>query len=161
MAIDAFLQFDPAVKGESVAKGMEGQIDILAWSWGMSQSGTTHMGTGGGAGKVAIQDLSFTKYVDSSSPNLLAKCCTGEHFTTATLTIRKPGKTPLDYLIIVFTDLIISSVSVGGSGGEERLTENITINFSKFEHKYRKQKTDGSGDSWIPAGYDIAKNAEV
>ena len=43
------------------------EIDVLAWSWGMSQSGSMHMG-GGGAGKVNVQDLSFTKYIDKSTP---------------------------------------------------------------------------------------------
>ena len=37
---------------------------MLAWSWGVSQSGTMHIGTGGGAGKANVQDLSITKYVD-------------------------------------------------------------------------------------------------
>ena len=66
MAVDAFLKMD--VKGESVVDGHEESIQILSWSWGMSQTGTTHRGTGGGAGKVDVQDLSFTHFVDSASP---------------------------------------------------------------------------------------------
>ncbi|MGI4877263.1 MAG: type VI secretion system tube protein Hcp, partial [Janthinobacterium lividum] len=33
-------------------KATKQAIDLLAWSWGMSQSGTFHSGSGGGAGKV-------------------------------------------------------------------------------------------------------------
>ena len=44
MAIDSFLKLGD-LKGESQVKGFENQIQILAWSWGMSQSGTTHHGT--------------------------------------------------------------------------------------------------------------------
>jgi type VI protein secretion system component Hcp len=28
-------------------------------------------GRGGGAGKVSVQDISFTKYIDKSTPNLI------------------------------------------------------------------------------------------
>jgi hypothetical protein len=34
---------------------------------GMANSGTAHIGGGAGAGKVSVQDLTLTKYVDSSS----------------------------------------------------------------------------------------------
>ena len=85
MAVDAFLKLD-GVKGESVSKGHQGEIDVLSWAWGLSQSGTTHSGTGGGAGKVNVQDISFTHYVDAATPNLIQACCTGKHFASAVLT---------------------------------------------------------------------------
>jgi type VI secretion system Hcp family effector len=97
MAIDSFLKLG-TLKGESVVKGFEDQVQVLAWSWGMSQSGTTHTAQGGGAGKVNVQDLSFTHYVDSASPNLIKACCTGEHFDSATLTMRKAGGSALEYV---------------------------------------------------------------
>ena len=52
MALDMFINMGPNIKGESKdkAQGPKGDIDILAWSWGMSQSGTSHTGGGGGAG---------------------------------------------------------------------------------------------------------------
>ena len=53
---------------------------------------------------------------------------------------------------------LISSISSGGSGGEDRLTENISINFGNFQYEYTPQKEDGSGDSVLPFGFDIAKN---
>ena len=38
-----------------------------------------HTGGGGGSGKVNVQDLSFTKYVDKSSTDLMLFCCNGKH----------------------------------------------------------------------------------
>ena len=49
MASDMFLDLGDTIKGESKDKVYEGKIDILGWSWGMSQSGTFHEGGGGGA----------------------------------------------------------------------------------------------------------------
>src|SRR6185503_10736585 len=76
MAMDIFMKI-AGLKGESVDKTHAGEIDVLAWSWGMSNSGSAHVGGGAGAGKVNVQDLSFTKYIDSSSPSFYLTVCTG------------------------------------------------------------------------------------
>jgi len=157
MALDSFLKLGE-LKGESVVKGFEDQIQLLAWSWGMSQSGTTHMASGGGAGKVNVQDLSFTHYVDSSSPNLIKACCAGTHYATGTLTMRKAGGTALEYVKITLNDIIVTSVSSGGSGGEDLLSENVSLNFGKFKYEYQPQDNTGAKKGGaISAGYDIAK----
>ena len=88
------------------------------------------MGGGAGAGKVNVQDMSFTKYIDSASTALMLACMTGAHYNKANLVVRKAGTTPLEYLKIEMTEVLIASVSTGGSGGEDRLTENISINFA-------------------------------
>lgn len=158
MAVDAFLKMD--LKGESVVDGHENEIQILSWSWGMSQTGTTHRGTGGGAGKVNVLDLNFTHFVDSASPNLALACCTGKHFKEAVLTVRKAGEKPLDYFILTMTDVIVTSVSTGGSQGEEMITENVTLNFAKLKESYQPQDNKGGkAGGAIEIEYDIAKNA--
>lgn len=160
MAADIFLKLDD-VSGESKDDKHKDEIDVLSWSWGASQSGTSHMGGGGGAGKVSVQDLSFTKYVDSASHLLLLDCCNGQHIKKGVLVVRKAGATPLEYLKITMEDIIVSHVSTGGSGGEDRITENITLNFSKFKFEYTPQKSDGSGGGTKETGWDIAANKKV
>jgi type VI secretion system secreted protein Hcp len=159
MAVDIFLKLTD-VKGEAMDKSHKDEIDVLAWSWGASQSGTTHMGGGGGSGKVSVQDLSVTKYVDAASNSLLRCVATGEHIAEALLTVRKAGKKPLEYIKLLMKDCIVSSLSTGGSGGEDRLTEHITLNFAKFEYTYVTQKADGSAGTNMPFNFDIAANAE-
>lgn len=160
MAVDMFIKIGD-IKGESEdTKGHKEEIDVLAWSWGMSNSGTTHMGGGGGSGKVNVQDLSFTKYIDASSNALLKACCEGKHYDDATLVVRKAGGTPLEYIIIKMEEVLITSVSTGGSGGEDRLTENVTLNFAKFMYKYQPQDAKGAKlGGTKDYGYDIAGNA--
>ena len=159
MAMDMFIKIG-ALKGESKDAKHTGEIDVLAWSWGVSNSGTTHTGSGGGAGKMNAQDLSITKYIDKSSPDLLLAACNGKHFPTANLVVRKAGEKPLEYLKIDLTDVLISAVSTGGSGGEDRLTENVTLNFAACKFHYTPQKADGSGDAVATVGWDIAKNVK-
>ena len=162
MAIDAFLKLGD-IEGESQVKGFEDYIQVLAWSWGMSQSGTTHMGKGAGGGKANVQDLSITHYVDAATPRLMTACCSGEHFKDGgELVLRKAGKEALIYLTYKFSPVIITSVSVGGSEGEEQLTENFTINFGKFEVSYQPQSATGAAEGGTKdGGWDIVSNAEV
>ena len=160
MAVDMFLELK-GIDGESVDDKFKGKMDILAWSWGMSQSGTTHMGGGGGAGKVSVQDISVTKWVDKASPLLMLFCSNGKHVAEGTLTVRKAGEKPLEYMKIKMTDIIITAVSTGGSGGEDRLTENVTLNFAKVEYAYVEQKVDGSGHPPKEYKWDIAANKQL
>jgi type VI secretion system secreted protein Hcp len=162
MAMDMFLKLGD-IKGESRDKESSkvGTIDVLAWSWGLSNSGTAHVGTGAGAGKVNVQDLSLTKYLDSASPSLILACCNGKHFPEATLSVRKAGETPLVYLVIKMTEVMVTAVSTGGSGGEDRLTENVTLNFAKVEVSYTPQDATGKAGNPIPVGWNIAENVKV
>ena len=160
MAVDMFMKID-GVTGESKDSGHPDEIDVIAWTWGLQQSGSRHMGGGGGSGKVNVQDLSFTKYVDKSSTDLMLFCCNGKHVKEATLTVRKAGESPVEYIKVKMSDCLISGVTTGGSGGEDRLTENVTLNFAKVEVEYTPQKEDGSGDAPSAMGWDISKNEKV
>lgn len=160
MATDMFIKIGD-IKGESKDEAHKEEIDVLAWSWGMSQSGTSHVGGGSGAGKVSVQDISFTKYIDKSTTDLMLACCNGKHIPEAILTVRKAGENPLEYLKITMSDLLISSVSTGGSGGEDRLTENVTLNFGKVKVDYAEQTEKGVAGAKPKMGWDIVKNIKL
>lgn len=157
MASDMFIKIKD-IKGESKDHAHKQEIDVLAWSWGMSNSGSAHVGGGQGAGKVNVQDLHFTKYVDKSSPYLLLAAAKGTHIGEATLVVRKQGGTPLEYITITMQEIIITSVSTGGSGGEDRLTENVTLNFAKVKFKYIEQTEKGAEGDKPDMGWDIQAN---
>lgn len=159
MAVDMFIKIGD-VKGESRDKTHKEEIDVLAWSWGMSNSGSAHVGGGAGAGKVNVQDLSFTKYIDKSTPDLMLACCNGKHYPTATLVVRKAGEQPLEYLTITMTEVMVTSVSTGGSGGEDRLTENVTLNFAKVKVDYKEQTKTGTGGATPSMAWNIAENVK-
>ena len=113
---------------------------------------------GGGAGKVSVEDINVTKWLDKSSPLLLKACCNGSHIKEMNLVVRKAGEKPLEYLKLKLSDCLISSVSPGGSGGEDRLTENISVNFGKFQVTYTAQDAKGAPAGEVPFGYDIKAN---
>lgn len=109
------------------------QIEIHSWSWGATQT-VIRSGSGGvGAGKVQFQDFHFTKQVDKSSAKLFRACATGQHFPSATLVVRKKGGGQQEYLIVKFSDVLVTSYSSGGSGSDALPVETISFNVGEVD----------------------------
>lgn len=149
-AIDMFLKLS-TISGESVDVVHRNEIDVMSWSWGMSQAGSAIIG----AGKPTIQDISFTKLVDASTPLLLTSVVTGSIIPSAILTVRKAGGTPFEFLKITLTNVMVSSVSNSGSGVQGVLTETVTFSFQQFRVDYVIQKADGSAGTTITSSYKM------
>jgi type VI secretion system secreted protein Hcp len=159
MATDIFLELD-GIKGESADAKHKEAIDLLAWSWGLSNGGTFHSGSGGGSGKASFQDISFTKYIDKATADLMYACASGKHLKKGTLYVRKAGEKPLEYLTYTLEEILVSSFSSGSSSGEERATENVTLNFAKVKVQYKTQDTTGAGKDGGTFTWDIAANTK-
>jgi type VI secretion system secreted protein Hcp len=86
-------------------------------------------------------------------------CCNGRHLEEAVLTVRKAGEKPLEYLKLTMTQVMVTAVSTGGSGGEDRLTENVTLNFAKVKCEYFMQSKTGGKETGGQMSWDIAANA--
>ena len=146
-AVDMFLKVTD-IKGESTDIRHKDEIDVLAWSWGTS-TGTARTRRGV-LPAACIQDLSLTKFVDSASPQLILNGVTGAVAADAVLTMRKAGdKAPLEFLVLKMSNVSVVSYQTGGSGGEDRLTENVALRFESLKGEYRRQKPDGTLDAPI------------
>lgn len=157
MAVDVFLKLGD-IKGESTDSKHAGEIEVLSWSWGIAQTGTMGYGGGGGAGKANFSDLSFMHALDKASPVLMKACAMGEHLADATLTARKVGKGPQDYLIVKMKEIFITSIQPSGS--TEHPMESVSLQFGHVDLEYKPQKADGSLDAGIHFIFDIKKNLD-
>lgn len=162
MAVDIFLQLANGIKGESQDATHKDEIDVLAWNWGLTQSGTTHVGGGGGGGKVEVADITLTKYVDLASNDLIKRATSGEHIKDGKLIVRKSGGgAPVEYFIIDMENVMITSYQTGGSkDGLDRIQETLTLNFRKFQVTYTLQEDSGVAGPQSSTGWDIAENQE-
>jgi type VI secretion system secreted protein Hcp len=159
MASDIFAKIGD-IKGESLDDKHKGEIDVLSWSWGVTQTGTMAHGGGGGEGKAHFNDFNFTHHVDKASPVLLKACATGEHIKEATITVRKAGKGQQEFLIIKMNDILITGVAPSGAGDGAATAEHIALQFAKVDLEYKPQKADGSLDAGLHFKYDIKGNKE-
>lgn len=162
MSVDMFLKID-GIPGESTDDKHKKEIDVLSWSWGMQQSGTTHLGPGAGSGKVSISDMTFSKYVDQATHNLILACSSGKHIKDAVLTVRKAGgDTQVEYMKITMKEVLVSSYNTGGNkDGLDRIVEHVTLNFAEFKVEYTEQTKEGTPGATSSAGWNMATNKKV
>jgi type VI secretion system secreted protein Hcp len=142
VAANYFLKFDPEIQGESMQDDHTGEIEILSFSWGVTQSGGYSYGSGGTSAKANVQDLSVSFRMCPASPKLMQYCATGKHLDSALLTCLEASETPQKYLEITLTDVVVSSYQTGGSGDDKPI-ESMTLNFAKVDQEYFKQDDKG------------------
>ena len=157
MAPDIFAKIGD-IKGESLDAKHKDEIEVLSWSWGVTNAHPPGTGGGGGAGKASFRDLSFTHNIDRASPLLMRGCATGQHLKEATITHRKAGKGQQEFLIIKMNDVIVTGVNSGDS--ENAHVETVSLAFAKVYLEYRPQKADGSLDAGVHFKYDLKAQKE-
>lgn len=161
MAQDMFIKL-AGIDGESSDSGHKNEIDVLSWTWEITQASNMHSGGGGGTGKATVGDLHFFHAVDKATPNLMKYCLTGKHLGEAILCVRKAGGTPLEYLKITMNDVVVTKVRPFGSINDEgRIAEEVCLSFAKVKEEYVVQNAQGGSSGAVTASYDIKGNKEA
>ncbi|MEW5801051.1 MAG: type VI secretion system tube protein Hcp [bacterium] len=162
MAFDAFVKID-GIPGESTDDKHKDWIEVLSYSFGISQPTSSTVSSAGGASaeRANFQDFSIVKMLDKASPKLALACASGTHIKEITIELCRAGGDKVPYMEYKMNEAIISSVQVGGGGGGEP-TESLTFNYAKIQWTYTQQKrADGTPGGKVSAGWDLAKNAKV
>ncbi|MGF1579069.1 MAG: Hcp family type VI secretion system effector [Gemmataceae bacterium] len=159
--VDYFLKI-PGIEGESTDEGHGGEIEVQSWSWGETNSATHESGTtGGGAGRVAVQDFTFTMEANKATPVLMQYCATGKHITEeVVLTCRRAGEEQQEYFFIKMKNVYVTSYQTGGSSGDIVPIDAITLNFGAIMLEYMPQKEDGTLDAAIPGSWNVQTNTK-
>ena len=131
------------IKGESQDDQHKGEIEVVSWSWGMVAKAS--IGGGTATGKATINDLRIVKRVDSASTALMGALRTNEPIQKAVLTLRKAGKSQLEYLKITIeqgrvVSLIVDTVETASTPD---IVERVSFSFNKIEVEYVPQGKDG------------------
>jgi type VI secretion system secreted protein Hcp len=131
------------IKGESQDDQHKGEIEVLGWSWGMQ--GRPTLGGGTATGKATIHDLKIVKKVDTASTPLMLALRTNEQIQKAVLTLRKAGKSQVEYLKITIEQGRVTSLIIDGgdSSGSPDVVEKVSFSFNKIEVEYVPQGKDG------------------
>lgn len=163
MATNIFLKIEtPEVKGESTDSGHKDQIEILGWSHSFHQPTSPVRSTAGGGTveRANHADLTFTKYVDMSTTDLMKHCWSGQHFGKATIQAFRSGGVDqqVEYLTIEMEDVIISNISISAGAGDIPV-ENISLAYGKITYKYdpADEKTGKKAGS-KPISHDLKTN---
>ena len=152
MAIDTHIKFD-GVDGESAHKDHKGEIQVISWSWQVSNP-SAPFGGGSGQGKGDPGHFSFQHNYDKASPVLAKRCADGLHFKEVTLTARKSGEGQKDFLKVVMKAVFISSAAASGGGGGE-IFESVSMTYGDIDFDYKPQDAKGGLGSSVKFGWDV------
>lgn len=152
MSSDATIKFD-GIEGESAKP--KGEIEVMAWNWGVTQSTGATSGGGSGKGKAVPGDFMFTHRYDKASPVLAKHCVAGKHFPTVKLTVRKAGEGQQDFLSVAMKEVFITSVSPAGSSGGE-VMEQVSCSYKDVEFAYKPQDDKGALGGEVKFGWNVA-----
>ena len=158
MAVDYFLKLD-GIPGDSTDAKHKGEIDVVAFSWGVARPGSPAPGRGG-AGKAIFEDLLVVARTSKASPKLWQACATGQHLKSAVLVCRKAGKAPVEFLKITLEDVTITSYEIEGSD-EELPLDQVALGFAKIETEFVSADPKGKPQPPVKTGWDLKKNAKV
>lgn len=128
------------VTGEAGDSEHKGEIDVVSWSWGLQAS--TSVAPGQAGGKATISELRIVKRVDQSSPTLMSFLRGHKLIPQALLTVRKAGKTPLEYFKIELENVRVTSLETESENSE--LVERVSLGFSKVKVSYIPQDATGA-----------------
>jgi len=90
-----------------------------------------------------VSSFNIMKKTENSSCDLFQACCSGQHFPTAKVVMRKAAGTAGKqgtFLQYDFTDVMVESIQwSGSSGGDDTPTESVSFAFAKVKIAYSKQ----------------------
>lgn len=146
---DMFLKIGD-IKGESTDKSHPGEIEVLAWSWGISGPIASDAKKASGQPACA-QPLVVDKFVDTATPPLVTSAALNTTIASAKLTVRKPGDTPTEFLVVNLAGVTVKALSNGGAKGDERMKETLALGFTSATITYRLQNPDGTPGTPVSA----------
>lgn len=153
--VDMFLKLD-GVLGESAdaKNSVEMQIDGFRLQAESPRDAHTNLATGA----PRMSPLTIRAKVEQATAKLFDKATFNKPISKATLTCRKAGTKPLDYLIVELTDVIVVKVRVGDlEPGEGQVVPpcEFDLAYGKLSIKTQGQTSTGTGTGFIPFEKDL------
>jgi len=146
------------IDGESKDSKHKGWIDVLSFGYDVSQSDSAFTGGGSGVGKASFSALSFHHYVDKATPNLMQYCAAGKHIPTVEMSCCKVGDGAQEYMHITLSDCIITHAGPSGSTEDARVTETVSISYSKIKVEVKEQNANGSMGAAVTGTWNVKEN---
>jgi type VI secretion system secreted protein Hcp len=153
--MDALLmKMTPHIPGASKLRGYEQQIELLSFSHSVAMQITGDVSQSERtSGRPNHQDFTVTKYLDQASPRMNEACSMGTPFGEVKITVgRNDGDAVVPLITYTLKNVIISSVSIGGGGGDMPV-ETLTMNYGHITWDFRAGK-----EANVRASWDLASN---
>jgi type VI secretion system secreted protein Hcp len=153
------MDMGPDVRGESSLEGYAGKLELLSFSHGVAMQITGDISNSERtSGRPNHTDMTVTKYLDAASPVLNQACCEGKAFPEVNIIIgRNDGGRAVELMRYVLKGVLISSISVGGGGGD-RPVETLTLNYNQITWRFTAQKPEVDSPKVTEGKWDLESN---
>ena len=156
MAVEIFLRMD-GVTGGSQNYGHKGWAELLSWRWDLDRA--PDQLTALAARALHMNEISLVKTVGVDSAALMGLFAGGTVIKTAEINIVPVvGKRDAQqkYIAITLEEVLIKSISTGGSLEESVFQERITLIFSKVKYEFHHYAEIGpSGGARAVTSYEF------
>jgi type VI secretion system secreted protein Hcp len=139
--MDVIILDVPGIDGECQFKDYSGKIECLSFSHAVAmQVYRDASSSERTTGKLGVQEFTLSKYLDRSSPVLNQACCEARKLGDCKVIVgRYDDGLVVPLMVYSLSDVMVSSVSVGSSGGDKP-AETLTLNFTAIEWAYTPQQ---------------------
>jgi len=150
------------IPGEAKDKDHRNWTDAKSVNHQIKQSGTMHVGGGGGAGKVQYGDFVVVKEIDKTSPKLNLLCANGKHISEViidmTASYTDAGR--VTWLQYKLEKVLVTSVDTTFTTIEKDFIEKVTLSFGKITCTYKEMDERGMSKGKVTYSWDVEKNVE-
>jgi type VI secretion system secreted protein Hcp len=145
------------VKGEATHKGFEDYLEIESWNWQATNAPSTPDGSR--AGKVKMEDFTFTMKYDKAHVALFKCLAMGDKVEEAVLKgVREAAGGKQEYFKATLKDGLVTLFQVSGSGEQKAIPEvTFKLSFREIGFDYRPQTEDASLGPAHRAQHDLGK----
>jgi type VI secretion system secreted protein Hcp len=135
MGIEGFLKV-PDIPGASVRHGHEGEIEVHGVTFSMAAP--LDLATGTRRGRVAVDNIVFTKYYDMSSPYLKKALFDNTPMDEVVLSVRRTTDgMPSDYLVVTLNRASVTKYEMRPAEAEpEMIEERLGFTFQAIKFNY-------------------------
>jgi type VI secretion system secreted protein Hcp len=144
-----------AIKGDVTATGWVGWIEISSFQFGIGRGISSP--TGGSADRESsapsVSEITISKDQDTATGPLLTAALQGEGVTVIVDFVKTSAGQLAKYMEYTLTNTLISGFST--SSGGDRLSESISLNFTKVQVDPTTIDAAGAISNANPVTYDI------
>ena len=145
------------IKGDATDEAHKDEIELTSMSFGLGRgiSGSVGQTKNREASHPSFSEISITKALDQSTPNLFTEACVGQTKKVEIFLVKTSEGASKNFMEYTLTNVLFSGYSIQAAGGDSQPSESITLNFTKIEAKYIPAGPDTKAASPIPVGYDL------